>query len=66
MIIAIQLAMFGLIGMDWVGWEISIIRQFVGFVYLTFIPGIIILKLLRLHRLGTIKTILFHSGMFSL
>ncbi len=63
MIAAIQLAMLGLIGMDWLGWEISILRQFVGFVYLTFIPGIIILKLLRLHRLGTVKTVLLSTGL---
>jgi len=46
-----DLAMWGVIGLDVVGLQIPILRQLIGFIYLTFIPGIIILRILKLHKL---------------
>ena len=43
-ILAIQLATWGVIGLDVVGLEIPILRQLIGLIYLTFIPGILILR----------------------
>ena len=43
--------------------NILILRQVLGFLYLTFIPGYIIVKLLRLSNLNTIQTVLFSSGL---
>lgn len=63
MMVAIQLMMLGIIGLDLIGLDIPILRQVVGFVYLTFVPGIIILRLLRLHRLGIVETILLSTGL---
>ena len=63
LILAIQLAMWGVIGLDFVGLQIPIIRQFIGFIYLTFVPGIIILRILKLHKLGNIETILYTVGL---
>lgn len=62
-ILAIQLALWGVIGLDVVSVEIPILREFVGFVYLTFIPGIIILRILKLHKLGNIETLLYTVGL---
>ncbi len=45
--------------------NLPIIRQVVGIAYLTFIPGIIVLKLLKLDRLRTSESIMFAVG-FSL
>jgi uncharacterized membrane protein len=45
--------------------NLPIVRQVVGIVYLTFIPGIIVIKLLKLDRLRTSESILFAVG-FSL
>jgi len=42
-----------------------IIRIIIGIAYLTFIPGFVALKLLKLDRLGTVESILFALG-FSL
>lgn len=39
-----------------------ILRQAVGLIYLTFIPGIITIKLLKLDKLGTLEFILFAVG----
>jgi uncharacterized membrane protein len=63
MIIAIQIAMIGIVGLDYLGLEIPILRQVIGFFYLTFVPGIIILRLLKIHRLGDAETILLSSGL---
>ena len=62
-ILAVQLAMWGVIGLDFVGLQIPILRQLIGFVYLTFVPGIIILRILKLHKLGNIETLLYTVGL---
>ena len=62
-ILAIQLALWGAIGLDAIGLQIPIIRQLIGFIYLTFIPGIIILRILKLHKLGNIETPLYTIGL---
>ncbi len=62
LIFSIQISLIGLIIMDYIGISIPVLRQLVGFVYLTFIPGMVILRIFRLHHLGNIKTILYASG----
>jgi uncharacterized membrane protein len=61
-VLAIQFAMWGAIGLDVMGLQIPIIRQFIGFIYLTFIPGIILLRILKLHKLSIIETLLYTVG----
>ncbi len=63
MMVAIHMLMLGTIGFDFIDMEIPILRQVVGFVYLTFVPGIIILKILKIHRLGSSETFLFSIGL---
>lgn len=60
---AIHLAMLGAVALDLIGLEIPILRQVVGFVYLTFVPGIVIIRLLKIHRLGIVETILLSTGL---
>jgi uncharacterized membrane protein len=62
-ILAIQLALWGVISLDATGFQIPILREFIGFIYLTFIPGIIILKILKIHKLGNIETVLYTVGL---
>jgi uncharacterized membrane protein len=62
-VLTIQLAFWGTIGLDAVGLQIPIVRQFIGFVYLTFIPGILVLRILKLHKLGSIETLLYTVGL---
>ena len=62
-VLAVQLAIWGVIGLDALDLQIPIVRQLIGFVYLTFIPGIIILRNLKLHKLGNIETILYTVGL---
>lgn len=62
-VLAIQLAMLGVIGLDAIGLQIPILGQLIGFIYLTFIPGILILRILKLHKLGNIETLLYTVGL---
>ena len=62
-VLAIQLAMWGAIGIDAIGLQIPIIGQLIGFIYLTFVPGIIILRILKLHKLSNIETLLYTVGL---
>ncbi|HOC84886.1 MAG TPA: hypothetical protein PKJ67_09770, partial [Methanoculleus sp.] len=60
---AIQLAFIGIVCLDLIGYHIPVAREALAFVYLTFLPGILVLKALRLHDLGTIETVLYSVGL---
>ena len=62
-VLAVQFAMWCAIGLYAIGFQIPILRQLVGFIYLTFIPGILILRVLKLHKLGNIETPLYTVGL---
>jgi len=60
--ISAQILLICFLGLGTLGINIPFITQVIGLVYALFIPGIIILRILRLHRLGTIRTILYSVG----
>lgn len=60
---AIQIAFLGLIGLDILGFPVAFLRQFVGFIYLTFIPGILVLRVLRLYNLNFVESLLYATGL---
>jgi len=62
-ILFIQLVLWVVIGLDLIGLQIPILRQLIGFVYLAFIPGILILRALKLHNLSNIETLLYTVGL---
>jgi len=62
-ILLIQLLVLIIIILDNVGLNIPIIRQLIPFFYLIFIPGIIILRILRIHKMGNILTLLYSIGL---
>lgn len=62
-IFIIQFVIWSAIGIDAIGLQIPILRQFIGFIYLSFVPGIIILRILKLHKLGNIETLLYTVGL---
>lgn len=62
-IFSLQFSMWGAIILDFLGLGIPILRQLIGFIYLSFIPGILILRILKLHKLGNIKTLLCTIGL---
>jgi len=62
-ILAIQLIFLSFFVLDYIGIEIPILRQLFCFVYLAFIPGILILGILKLDKLNIIETILYSVGL---
>jgi len=62
-VFSVQFAMWGSIGLDAIGIHVPIIRQMISSIYLLFIPGILILRLFKLHKLGSISTFLFSVGL---
>ncbi|MFC1918748.1 DUF2206 domain-containing protein [Chloroflexota bacterium] len=62
-VLTIQLLLWGLLGLEALGLPIPVIRQIVSFIYLLYIPGILIIRILKLHRLGTIETLLYSVGL---
>ena len=60
--ISAQILLICLLGLGTLGINIPFITQVIGLLYALFIPGIIFLRILRLHRLGTIRTILYSIG----
>ena len=62
-ILFIQLLLWVLIGLDTLNIHIPILRQLVGFLYLSFIPGILILRILRQHELNNAETMLYSVGL---
>ena len=63
LILCVQLTMWITIGLDSIGFQIPIIRQLIGFIYLTFIPGVLVLRILRLHKIDNVETLLFSIGL---
>lgn len=43
--------------------DVPVARQVIGFIYLTFVPGFVIIKLLKLDELGGLETVLFSVGL---
>lgn len=62
-ILSLQLALWGIIGLDLIGFHIFFLRQVIGFTYLTFVPGIIIIRIFKLHELSNIKFIVYSVGL---
>lgn len=63
LVIALHLGLWGVIGLNLMGLQIPFIRQFVSLIYLILLPGILILKILRLNNLNNIETILYSVGL---
>ena len=44
-------------------YHLPVVLQLIGFIYLTFVPGILILRILNLHKLGTLPVLLYSAGL---
>lgn len=62
-VLSIQLAVWGAVGLDALGINIPIMRQVIVFIYLSFIPGYLILRILKIHKLSTVETLLYAVGL---
>lgn len=62
-ILCFQVFMLFLIFIDHIGINIPILRQLTGFIYLTFIPGLILLRILKIHDISDVEVILYSTGL---
>jgi uncharacterized membrane protein len=60
---AVVLAMCGLVGLEAIGLGLPGIRQAVGFVFLTLVPGVLLLRVLRVHGIGLVQSTLYSVGL---
>jgi len=61
--LATLLAAVGLVGLATLGFDIPGLRQIVGFIFLAFIPGILILRILKIHNIGAVESLLYSVGL---
>jgi uncharacterized membrane protein len=62
-VFATELVLWLLIVLDSLGFEIPIVRQFFGVLNLLFLPGVLLLRIIRLHKLGSVETLLYSVGL---
>ena len=61
--LAILLAVLALVGLASLGIDIPVLRQAIGLVFLAFVPGILILRILRIHNIGIIESLAYSLGL---
>ncbi len=61
--LVLQLVVFALVGGDAVGMHLPLARALVGVAYMLFLPGVLFLRVLRAHDLGSTRTLLFSVGL---
>ena len=62
MVLLVIILLLQIIAYAMVLFDVPIGRQVIGFLYLTFVPGFLITKLLRLDKLDRLETVLFSLG----
>ncbi len=62
-VIFFQLAFWCAIVLEYTKFEVLFLRQFVGMMNLIIIPGLLLLRIFRIHNIGNIKTLLFSIGL---
>ncbi|MDW5549185.1 DUF2206 domain-containing protein [Methanosarcina sp.] len=61
-VLVIQISLCGLICLEAMNIVFPIVRQFIGFIYLTFIPGILIIRILKIRKLEAIDSLIYSLG----
>jgi len=61
--LAVLLATLGLVGLAALGFDIPGLRQVIGFIFLSFIPGILILRILKIHSVSIEESLLYSVGL---
>ncbi len=58
-----SLVFLGLVGAAVLGLDVPVLRQVVGFLVLTIIPGTLILRILRIHNISLIESVAYSVGL---
>ncbi|MGZ4882202.1 MAG: hypothetical protein ACXV7G_14300, partial [Halobacteriota archaeon] len=62
-VLSLQIALWALIGLNALGISIPIVPPLIGFIYLTFVPGILIVTALRMRDLAIVELALYAVGL---
>jgi uncharacterized membrane protein len=62
-VFAVVVAMGGLIGLAALGIDVPVVRQIVGFILLTLLPGLLILRILRIHDVPSAEALAYSVGL---
>ncbi|AXI24807.1 hypothetical protein CFE53_00960 [Methanofervidicoccus sp. A16] len=62
-VLSILLVYLGVVVLDKLDIQIPLLRQIFGFIYLTFIPGYLLLRILRIHDLSSGESFLYAIGL---
>ncbi|HNS25321.1 MAG TPA: hypothetical protein PKK85_04550, partial [Methanobacteriaceae archaeon] len=63
LIFLLQFSLLILILLESIDIQIPILRELISFIILFFIPGVLILRILRLHDLGNTRTVFYSVGL---
>lgn len=63
LILLLQVLTWVITGLKFSNINIPVLSQVITFIYLTFIPGFLILRIFRIHKLGNIETVLYAVGL---
>jgi len=61
--LSLLLAIFTLIGLAALGFDIPCLRQIVGFILVTFVPGMLLLRIFKIHNISIIESLLYSVGL---
>ena len=62
-VFGIQFSLYVLIGLGSLGLDVVFLRPLIGLIYLTFIPGILLLRVFKIHGLSNVETLMYVSGL---
>jgi uncharacterized membrane protein len=62
-VLSLQIALWTVMGLNALGVSIPIVQPLIGFIYLTFVPGTLILAALRLRNLDIVEIALYAVGL---
>ncbi len=62
-VLSVQLSLYGLIFLDLIGFSIPYLRQIIGFIFLVFIPGFSILRILDIRDTNNSETVAYSVGL---
>ncbi len=62
-ILGVQVLVWACIGLEYFNVPVPLVRPLVCFIYLTFVPGIILLRVLKVHRIGASEVVVYSVGL---
>ena len=62
-VIVIQILMLLFTFLNFKNIQVPILTPLIGFIYLTFIPGFLVLRILKIHKIGALKSIIYCVGL---